>query len=488
MVYKKFSLRFRIFLTMLLLVVISSIFFAGLTIYQYREQNVDYHKDRLERKEEQVKAHVDYVLGETTYEVKTDKLGYIFKEHIYAIADIQNINFDIFDLQGNLIISSNPLFEDDSIYVKVSPVILKKLRESPGEGSVGKRYVENRSAAGDRYQSSYSYILDKQFKPIGILNIPYFVDNRFNDYELKEFLMRQGGGILIILGIAGLLAYLISRYITRSLKTIGEKLDETRLSKVNEKIYLEDPSEEIGALVEAYNGMIDELDASAALLARSEREQAWREMARQVAHEIKNPLTPMRLSVQSFQMRFDPEATDARSRIQQFTDTLIQQIDALSNIASAFSNFANMPAQQNETLDVVKVVKLALDIFHEEYITCVCDEEEIIAELDRTQLIRVVTNLVKNAIQAIPEDREPRVVVTVFSEENAVKIAVADNGLGVSEEMRDKIFEPKFTTKTSGMGLGLGMVKNIVETYQGSITFTSVPQKGSVFTVSFPKV
>lgn len=489
MVYKKLSLRFRIFLTMILLVVISSIFFAGLTIYQYREQNVDYHKDRLQRKEEQVKAHIDNVLRNTTYEVKTENLKYIFKDEIYEIADIQNLNFNIFDLQGSLIKSSKPVYEDDSIFVRISPGVLEQLRESPGEDpAIGKRFVEKKRAAGEGYQSSYTYILDKRFKPIGILNIPYFEDNTFSNYELKEFLMRQGGGILLILALAIFLAYLISSYITRSLKTIGKKLDETRLSKSNEKIYLEDPSEEIGALVEAYNVMIDELDESAALLAKSEREQAWREMARQVAHEIKNPLTPMRLSVQNFQMRFDPEAPDAREKLQQFADTLIQQIDTLSNIASAFSNFANMPAQQNETLDVVKVVRLALDIFNEDYITFVCHEEEIIAKLDRTQLIRVITNLVKNAVQAIPEDRTPKVVVSVFSEQNQVKISVADNGLGISDDNREKIFEPKFTTKTSGMGLGLGMVKNIVETYQGSITFTSVPQKGSVFTVSFPKV
>ncbi|WP_224489134.1 sensor histidine kinase [Robertkochia flava] len=474
---------------MILLVIIASIFFAGLTIYQYREQNVDYHRDRLERKEEQVKAHIDLVLRETTYEVKTENLQYIFKDEIYDISDIQNLNFYIFDLQGNLIKSSKPIYEDDSIFVKLAPNILEKLRESPGENpTLGKRYVEKKSAAGERYQSSYSYILDKRFKPIGILNIPYFEDNSFNNYELKEFLMRQGGGILIILALAVFLAYLISSYITRSLKTISKRLYETRLSKSNEKIYLDDPSEEIGALVDAYNGMVDELNESAALLAKSEREQAWREMARQVAHEIKNPLTPMRLSIQNFQMRFDPTAADAKEKIQQFTDTLIQQIDTLSNIASAFSNFANMPAQQNETLNVVKVVRLALDIFNEDYITFVSDEEEIIAKLDRTQLIRVVTNLVKNAVQAIPEDRLPKVVVSVFSEADKVRITVADNGQGIDEANREKIFEPKFTTKTSGMGLGLGMVKNIVETYQGSITFTSVPQKGSVFTVSFPRI
>jgi signal transduction histidine kinase len=146
-----------------------------------------------------------------------------------------------------------------------------------------------------------------------------------------------------------------------------------------------------------------------------------------------------------------------------------------------------MPAQQKETLNVVKVSKLALDIFHEPYIHFLSEEEELIAKLDKTQLIRVITNLVKNAIQAVPEVENPRILVTVSSENNEIKISVADNGIGIADEFKDKIFEPKFTTKSSGMGLGLGMVKNIVENYQGSIDFTSQEGKGTVFTVKFPK-
>ena len=234
--------------------------------------------------------------------------------------------------------------------------------------------------------------------------------------------------------------------------------------------------------------MIDELEESAVQLATSEREQAWREMAKQVAHEIKNPLTPMRLSVQSFQRKFNPDDENIHQKVSEYSNTLIQQIDTMSSIASAFSNFAKMPAQQSEELDVVHVVKLALDIFNEPYIKYDFDNEEIIANFDRTQLIRVVTNLVKNGIQAIPENSEdPMIEVKVYSEDDNVNISVEDNGTGITEENKPKVFEPKFTTKTSGMGLGLAMVKNIVETYNGTITFSSELGKGTIFTVSFPK-
>ncbi|MBT8307942.1 MAG: GHKL domain-containing protein, partial [Maribacter sp.] len=237
----------------------------------------------------------------------------------------------------------------------------------------------------------------------------------------------------------------------------------------------------------AYNKKVEELQKNAEILAKSERESAWREMAKQVAHEIKNPLTPMRLSVQSFERKFDPNDPNIKKKVAEYSKTLIQQIDTMSSIASAFSNFAKMPAQQNETLNVVSIVRLALDIFNEPYIHFISNEEEIIVKMDRTQLIRVITNLVKNAIQAIPDVKSPRILVSVTSEGDNVKISVADNGIGITDDFNDKIFEPKFTTKTSGMGLGLGMVKSIVETYNGTIDFISEPNKGTVFTVIFPK-
>ncbi|MBT8205334.1 MAG: GHKL domain-containing protein [Eudoraea sp.] len=468
---------------MILLVLIASVLIAGVTLYQYREQSRDYHVVRLERKEAQIKQSIEYALKETTFPVTTDNLALIFRDEIYRIADVQNVNFNIYDLQGNLLKSSRPSFRNDSIARVLPSEVLTNLNASPT-----KRYVEDLLQGGDRYKASYTYITDNRFKPIGILNLPYFEDNSFNDMELREFLIRLSLVYVFMLLIAIALAYFISKYITRSLQTISEKITKTELTRRNEKIIIENPGEEIGKLIDSYNGMIDALEESAAKLARSEREQAWREMAKQVAHEIKNPLTPMRLSVQSFERKFDPEDPKAREKVREYCKTLVQQIDTMSSIASAFSNFAEMPAQQNETLNVIKTVKLALDIFNEKYIHFIAEEEEIIAKLDRTQLVRVVTNLVKNAIQAVPEVGSPRILVSVSADGDFVKVSVADNGVGIADDVREKVFEPKFTTKSSGMGLGLGMVKNIVETYGGTITFTSQKGKGTVFTVRFPRV
>lgn len=195
----------------------------------------------------------------------------------------------------------------------------------------------------------------------------------------------------------------------------------------------------------------------------------------------------MRLTVQSFQRKFDRNDPNIDTKMTEYTNTLLQQIDTLSSISSAFSTYAKMPAQQDETLNVVKITKLALDIFTEDYIYFFSEEEEVRARFDRTQLIRVVTNLVKNSIQSVEQKnpQDPKIDVVVGTEEKFVIISVTDNGIGVPEENKTCIFEPQFTTKTSGMGLGLGMVKNIVETYGGTITLSSSEEK-TTFKVSFP--
>ncbi|WP_229724523.1 sensor histidine kinase [Winogradskyella forsetii] len=470
---------------MILLVLVASVLIAAVTIYQYREEAKDYHKERLERKEAAIKEHIDFILNgrENTYEVTTENIPLIFKDKIFEIDAIHKLQINLYDLDGQLLKSSKRIIQRDTLDSCLDAEILNTL-----SNTLEHRYVVKNKEAGETFQSSYSYITDDRFKNLAILNLPYLENDDFLNKELKEFLTRLAYAYLVLILVAIIFAYFISNFITKSLRTISDKMNETRLEKRNKKIQIESSSEEIETLVNSYNSMIDELEASAVVLATNEREQAWREMAKQVAHEIKNPLTPMRLTVQSFQRKFDPEDENINQKVNEYSNTLIQQIDTMSSIASAFSNFAKMPAQKSENLNVVHIVKLALDIFNEDYIEFHSEAEEIIAKFDRTQLIRVVTNLVKNGIQAIPNDSEnPKIDVRVFSEVDMVNITIEDNGSGIEEDTKAKIFEPKFTTKSSGMGLGLAMVKNIVETYNGSITFTSQLGKGTIFTVTFPK-
>lgn len=480
----KRSLRNRIFFSMLLLILLAFALMAVVTVFQYREEAEDYHRERLQRKEASIRQHINFILKETTYPVTTENIPLIFKDEIYTVKQVHNLEVYLYDLKGNLLKSSKASFFEDTTNQQIPARDFEELKIAKD-----KHFVREFEENGQEYQSSYSYITDQYFKPLAILNLPYIEDDGFITKELTENLSRLAMAYLVLFIIAIGLAYLLSKYITRSLNAVREKIIETRLDQHNKRILIDNTTEEISHLVDAYNGMIDELESSAARLAASEREAAWREMAKQVAHEIKNPLTPMRLTVQSFQRKFDQQDPNLEQKLAEFSDTLIQQIDTMSSIASAFSNYAEMPAQQDETLNVVKITKLALDIFNEDYIYYFAEEDEIIAKFDRTQLIRVITNLVKNSIDAIKQQQplKPRINVRVFRDDRSVCVSIEDNGIGISEENKELVFEPKFTTKSSGMGLGLAMVKNIVETYEGTISFDSKEGEGTTFKVRFPR-
>lgn len=477
------SLRIRIFFSMILLILLASILIAAVTIFQYKEQTDEYNQGRLERKEESVKASINYWLNSgNTFALETKNIPYIFQDKIYEISDIEKLEINIYDLDGNMVKSSHSGFVKSDAPTVLDDDILNKIRNDYKH-----RYVNTRIIRGNTLQSSYTYITDNKFKPFGILNLQYIQDNTQQDKDLEEFLVRMAFVYLLMFVLAIMLAYFISSYITRNIKAITDKMRKTTLNTTNEKIILKNASAEIYTLVNAYNHMVDELEKSAVKLAKGEREQAWREMAKQVAHEIKNPLTPMRLSIQSFQRRFDPNDPNIKNKLNEHSKALIQQIDTMSSIASAFSNFAKMPTPNKEELDAVEVVKHALDIFTEDYISFSPKEKSIYAILDKSQLIRIVTNLVKNAIQALEEVENKKIEVSIFSNEEMIEIIVEDNGKGIQEEDKIRVFEPKFTTKSSGMGLGLPMVKNIVEAYNGTITFTTELNKGTIFKIKLPK-
>jgi two-component system nitrogen regulation sensor histidine kinase NtrY len=257
--------------------------------------------------------------------------------------------------------------------------------------------------------------------------------------------------------------------------------------KKNEKIYLNNATKEIDSLVNSYNKMIDDLEDSAERLAKTEREQAWQEMAKQVAHEIKNPLTPMRLTVQSFQKNSGLKSEDEKLKLNDFCEILIEQIDTMSNVATSFSDFATLPKTQLEKTDIVEATKKVVEIFEQNNITLETSNENIFVKLDKEQWIRVMTNLIKNSIQSIPYDRESNIQVKITESSKKIKIVVSDNGLGVSKKNREKIFEPKFTTKSDGMGLGLGIVRSIITSHRGKISYKSKNNKGTDFTISLPK-
>ncbi len=483
MISNKVSLRSRLFIAMIFLILVASVVIASITILRYKEEAQQYHNNRLKRKEIAIKQHINYILRRTTYPITTDNIPLIFKEKgkIFELSEVHQMPLNFYDLNGNMLIKSNQSFIRDTIKQGIPGIVISKINNA-----LDKRYLVSYEKDGERFQSSYSYITDIKFKPLAILNLPYLQNDNSVKNDINAFLKNIIEVYFIMILISIGFAYLLSNYITRSITSISEKIKQTRLDKQNKKIEADNVSGEIKILVDAYNNMIDQLQESAIRLAVSERENAWREMAKQVAHEIKNPLTPMRLTVQSFQRRFDPKHPNIEEKLKEHSNILIEQIDTMSTIASAFSNFAKMPARKDEILDMSEIVKAALDIFKEHNISLKEPNEPININFDRTQLIRVVTNLIKNALQAIPENRTAEITVHLSKNNNTALLSVSDNGLGIKKEDQPRIFEPNFTTKSSGMGLGLAMVKSIIETYEGTIGFSSEIDKGTQFEIKIP--
>ena len=238
--------------------------------------------------------------------------------------------------------------------------------------------------------------------------------------------------------------------------------------------------------------MLEELSKSAEILARSERETAWREMAKQIAHEIKNPLTPMKLSVQHLLRSYNEKTRGWESLIEKVSNTLIEQIDTLSDIASEFSNFARMPQPSIEKINIVEKVKKIADLYPEtdklKINLNTHGNDELFVMADKEHLLRIFTNLIKNAMQAIPEDRNGIITIETMNYSSMVIVKVTDNGTGIPDEVKNKLFVPNFTTKTSGMGLGLAMVKNMVEEMGGEVHYITKPDEGTTFFVEIPIV
>lgn len=487
--FRNISLRNRIFMSMILLVVVMSSMIALVSYVRYINERKEYNQSRLLRKEESTRIHINIELEEEKGQspISPESLPKVFNTRIYDIANVHNLDVAFYDLRGKLLISSIISFENSPEQDQLPIEVLRSLKREPLNRITGAKDLKDNKTL----QYSYSYIYEDDDsldqKPVAIVKLQYTQDNTDQEEELRQFLGQLALVFLLVLGLGVLFAYFIAKYVTSSLKTISEKLSKTAIDRRNEKIILDNPSSEIYALIESYNAMVDDLADSASQLAKSEREQAWREMAKQVAHEIKNPLTPMRLTVQSFERRFDPKDPDIQIKLKEFSDSLVEQIDVMSSIASAFSDFAKMPSQQKEPLNVVSIVRRALEIFQEDYIDFKCDKDVIMANLDRTQLIRILTNLVTNALHAVESNVNPKILIKLYTYKEDVIIDVIDNGKGIAEEFKALVFEPKFTTKTSGMGLGLPMIKNIIEGFGGDISFVSKQGVGTTFTVRLPK-
>ena len=282
----------------------------------------------------------------------------------------------------------------------------------------------------------------------------------------------------------------LAEYIRTPLIELGRTLKAVKLMKSNKKIDW-NSGDEIGALIAEYNQMIDKLEDNVNLLAQTERDNAWREMAKQVAHEIKNPLTPMKLSLQHLQRSLKAENSEIKEITGRMCATLMNQVDNLSQIADEFSNFGSLPKTNNEKVLLNDIVETIHDLFRKRGdmdIQLIEPIDDIEVHADKNHLLRVLNNLVKNSIQAIPDDRKGVIELKLWKEGNKAIIRVKDNGIGIKEEMKEQIFKPRFTTKSSGSGLGLAIASNMVDSMGGTVYFKSEADKGTSFYLELPLI
>jgi nitrogen fixation/metabolism regulation signal transduction histidine kinase len=292
----------------------------------------------------------------------------------------------------------------------------------------------------------------------------------------------------LLLLIAIVIAYFIGQRISLPLQLIREKLSQTSISSKNEIIEWK-RDDEIGQLVKQYNKMVMELEESAHKLSESEREGAWKEMARQVAHEIKNPLTPMKLNIQHLQRAWGSDKEKLDTTFKRVTEVLIEQIESLSRLATEFSSFGKMPTDQFVNCRIDEILRSTIHLFEQSENVEFIYENHFDAAIvfnDPDQIGRVFTNILKNAIQSIPSEREGVITISYELHKKEVIIKITDNGGGMSDDIKAKIFVPSFSTKNSGMGLGLAISKKIIDNSQGKIWFSSQKGKGSTFYISLP--
>ncbi|MDZ7634215.1 MAG: ATP-binding protein [Bacteroidales bacterium] len=406
----------------------------------------------------------------------------------HLLVKFSNVFFtdiNLYSPSGRLLATSRPeVFARRLEGSMIDPVAYGVLTEAGKE-----EYIGEETIGGLGYLSAYLPFYNEENELLAWLNVPYFEMQNLLTREVSNLVVTLINFTLLFLVVMMWVAVFLSERITSPLYMLQQAMSSVVYGKKNEHIGYSN-RDEVGELVKQYNRMTDELEESAGKLARTEREMAWREMARQIAHEIKNPLTPMKLNVQQLFKWWNDKVPDFDAKLRSFTDNQIEYIDNLSNIASAFSYFARLPGAEPAEIDVLAQLRTTLGIFgNTEYATITLETGNIsqaIVMADREHLNGIFSNLLKNALQAIPSDRKGEIRIVVTETPDRVQIRFIDNGTGIRDELIPRIFTPNFTTKSSGMGLGLSIVKRYVETAGGTISFDTEHDKGTTFTVELP--
>lgn len=478
-----FNLKLKIQAAIISIVFVSLLLVALATIfYNVREYRLK-HRNDLNEKMKSIAEEIDMRL-EDKDEITPELVDWLNRE-LAKLSNIFQTDINIYGIDGDLLASSRiEIFQRGLVSMHINSAAFYEIFQNAQYNN----FFQPENIGYLSYLSVYKPIINNRGDNLGAINLPYFISQDKYNQEITTFIVAFINLYVLLLLVSIVLAIFIANQITHPLVVIQEKLKKMELGKYNEPIYYR-RNDEIGSLVKEYNKKVNELAISADLLARSERESAWREMAKQIAHEIKNPLTPMKLNIQHLQ-HARGRGKEYNEYIERVTAILIEQIDNLSNIATEFSNFAQIPTARNQVFNLGNQLERVIGLFEtHDRITIRFNSTgkgPVMVNADREQFSRAIINLIKNGIQSIPENRDGEINISLSHNDDAALIAVSDNGTGIPVDLREKLFSPSFTTKTSGMGLGLAIVKNIAENFSGKVWFETELEVGTTFFLEIP--
>jgi len=479
----RFTIKNKILSSIMIILFISSIAIVAGVVYYTINHYQQSQNDIMTSKIQSILMEMEqrYSKISNIKRIPSDELN----DMLTSFANIFLTDINLYDNSGNLISTSRrEIYSRKLTSEKMNATAYREL-----EINKKSRFIHKENIGQLEYYSAYVPFINAQNNLLAYINLPYFIKQADLREELTNVSVTVINIFVVIIIISILIAFYLSNRITKPLLIVQQRIHNIDIGKSNQRVEYEG-DDEIAELVNEYNLMLDELSISTARLAKSEREGAWREMARQVAHEIKNPLTPMKLSMQLLERSLHNGDADFTERFENTSRTMIEQIDSLSSIASEFSQFARMPEGHIEIVNLNERINQSVELFRDTTTTLISFNEpagrvvNIVADNER--MLQVFNNLIKNALQAIPKKRKGRVRISLRCFKGRAIVEVEDNGIGISPETESKLFQPNFTTKTSGTGLGLAIVKNIVEEAGGAIWFYSKAGRGTSFFVSFP--
>lgn len=482
------SLRTQIMLAIPGIVLVSFIVISATTLWILIRRYEDDGKEKLRSKIQTAERAIQQYLREQN--ITHNAEGFYlesssprFRHFIVTLANTQRVDINVYDIYGTLMTSSQEDIYNKNILARIMmPQAYFHLMAQ------GDPMLSLKEQIGElTYVSAYVPLKNETGQVMGYINVPYFSSQQVLKSQISGVLVTLINLYAVIFFLSGLAAIWISNVLTRGLQLVTNRFRQFRLTG-NEPVAWP-YNDEVGLLVAEYNSMVKKVSDYATALAKTERETAWREMARQVAHEIKNPLTPMKLKVQYLLRAIQEGRADLPKLTADTSASLLEQIDNLAHIASAFSDFAKMPEARPEPIHLYELLEPLISLYKSQEqleVRFIAHIPEALIYADKSQILRVFTNLLQNAAEAIPEKRKGKIEVLLYQEDKMACVQIRDNGSGIPEDTIPQIFSPYFTTKSSGTGLGLAMSKKIIEFWNGYIGFETKKDEGTIFTVKIP--